>query len=630
MDIFSAASRLSEPFEFHAGNRDASFPIGAHGVIGDGASCALVRTEGTIDWLCLPSFDSPSVFAALLDEEHGGRACLRPAAADFQTFQQYDPDTNVLETLFKVPGQGLVRLTDYMPWTDDPRASIHEVHRRVDCREGAVEFEAVFDPRFDYGANTPELEFGTHGVLALGAGGERLAAVLGNGTRWEPRAAGGAQARFTLRSGERRWMVLSWDAPRPEPIDAYRPYEQLRATRHFWREWSRRLRYDGPWRHHVLRSALLLKLLIYARTGAMVASPTTSLPEWPEGDRNWDYRYTWTRDAALAVRAANLIGYASEAREFFHFIRDTLDREAGLRVMYTIDGGSVPAERRLEHLAGHQGCGPVRIGNGARHQRQYDTAGTLLDAAWVHEHFGGSLTLRAWRHLVEVVNAVRGGWRKPDNGIWEIRSGVRHHVHSKLMSWVAFERAQQLAPLFGGAPEQKQWAAESAELRGELERGGLDASGSHFVSAYGGKDLDATLLLLPIHGFLPVDDPRIVRTIERVREALGSSPYLYRYDGEDGVGGPEGCFILCGFWLAEVLALSGRLEEAQEVFFAHVESSNHLGLLAEEIDPSNGRLLGNFPQAFSHLGLINAAARLDLGLRLRDEGSGKAPPLLPH
>ncbi|MBW2279761.1 MAG: glycoside hydrolase family 15 protein [Deltaproteobacteria bacterium] len=629
MDIFSASSRLRTPFEFHAENRDGHFPISAHGVIGDGASCALVRTEGTIDWLCLPSFDSPSVFASLLDPA-GGHTSMRPAALEFQTQQQYDPDTNVLETLFKVPGQGLMRLTDYMPWTDDPRASIHEVHRRVDCREGAVDLEVVFDPRFNYGADTPEMEYSEHGVLAVGGSGERLAAVLGDGARWESRPEGGARARLTLRSGERCWLVLSWGAPRPEPIAAYRPYEQLRATRHFWREWSRRLRYDGPWRHHVLRSALLLKLLIHARTGAMVASPTTSLPEWPGGDRNWDYRYTWTRDAALAVRAANLIGYASEARDFFHFIRDTLDRDAGLRVMYTIDGGSVPPERQLEHLAGFDGSGPVRIGNGARDQLQFDTAGALLDAAWVHEQFGGSLTLRAWRHLAQVVNAVERVWRKPDNGIWEIRSAIRHNVHSKLMSWVAFERASQLAPLFGAAREQEAWQRESAELRTELEGGGLDSTGSHFVSAYGGDEMDATLLLLPIHGFLPVEDPRIERTIESVREELGSGPYLYRYLSEDGVGGPEGAFILCGFWLAEVLALSGRLEEAQEVFFAHVESSNHLGLLAEEIDPASGQLLGNFPQAFSHLGLINAAARLDLGLRLRDEGSGKSPRLIPH
>jgi GH15 family glucan-1,4-alpha-glucosidase len=599
-------------------------------VIGDGSTCALVRADGVIDWQCLPRFDSPSVFAAILDPERGGRTGITPVSRPFESLQRYDPDTNVLETLFNVPGQGQVRLTDYMPCTGDPRASIHEIHRRVECCEGAVELEACFDPRFGYGENRTRLEVGQYGVLARGTEGERLAASLDASSRWEHRSEGGVRSRFRLRSGERSWMVLSWGAPDPQPIPAYRPFEHLRRTRQFWREWSRALDYDGPWRHDVMRSALLLKLLIYGPTGGMVAAPTCSLPEWLGGTRNWDYRFVWTRDTAMAVRAGNLLGYEHEARDFFHFIRDALDRSEGLGIMYTVDGGTVPDERELPHLAGHAGSRPVRIGNGARDQSQLDTAGSLVDAAFLYERFGGSLSLRAWRHLGEVIDGVSRRWREPDHGIWEVRCTPRHNVHSKTMSWVALDRGRQLAQLFGEHVRAEQWSRVASEIREDVLKHGLDPRGEHFVATYGSRGADATLLLLPIVGFLPPDDPRIERTIRWVRSELGEGPFLHRYRREDGIAGREGAFTLCGFWLAEALAITGKLDEAQEIFVAHAESSNHLGLLAEEIDPSNGGLLGNFPQAFSHLGLINAAKRIDLGLRLRDEGSGKLPRFLPE
>ena len=627
MDLYSAARRLSQPFRFSEQNRDAELPIGARGMIGDGFTCALVRTDGVIDWLCMPRFDSPSVFGSLLDRERGGSTGITPVARPFESLQRYDPDTNVLETLFQVPGEGQVRLTDYMPFTGDPRASIHEIHRRIECREGEVELEAIFDPRFGYGAHDTTIDVSENGALARSPQGERLVAAINTGATWEPRPEGGVRYRFHLRSGERRWMVLSWGAPQPEPLSAYRPFEHLRSTRQFWREWSRQLNYDGPWRHHVMRSALALRLQIYGPTGAMVAAPTCSLPEWPGGTRNWDYRYTWTRDTAMAIRAANLLGYQHEAREFFHFVRDMLDRKAGLQVMYAIDGGPVPKEQVLEHLAGYRASTPVRVGNAARDQLQLDTAGALVDAAFLYERFGGSLSLHAWRHLRSVIEDVRRRWREPDHGIWEVRGTVRHNIHSKLMSWVALDRGQRLAPLFGGVPEQDAWQRGASELREDICKQGLDSKREHFVSAYGGNEPDATLLLLPIQGFLPPNDPRIVRTVEWVREQLAVGPYLYRYHSDDGVDGPEGAFLLCGFWLAEVLAMTGMLDEAQEVFVAHAEASNHLGLLSEQIHPESHELIGNFPQAFSHLGLINAAARIDLGLRLRDEGTGKLPRL---
>ena len=619
MDIFSAANRLSSGFVFREGDTSAALPIGAHGLIGDGSSAALVRVDGMIDWLCWPHFDSPSLFCALLDPDRGGFTQIRPAATGFESFQQYDPDTNVLETLFQVDGQGSARVTDYMPWRNDPRGSIQEIHRRVDCRSGSIDLELIFDPRFGYGAETPDLTFGGQGVIAWSNTGETVAAVSNGGGQWQRRESGGARNRIRLRAGERSWMVISRGSEQIEPVEAYRPFEHLRATRHFWREWSRSLQYDGPWRHHVLRSALALKLLIYARSGAMVAAPTMSLPEWIGGQRNWDYRYTWTRDSAMAIRAANLIGYTSEARDFFHFVCETLDSDQGLRIMYRLDGSEVPHETTLDHLRGYRGSTPVRLGNAARNQLQLDTAGALLDAAHAHESFRGTLTLRSWRHLRTIVDEVSARWREPDHGIWEIRSEKRHHVHSKLMSWVALDRACHLAPLFGGARISEAWAREAAAIREDLERNGLDADRKHFVKNYGGDEVDAALLLLPIHGFLDISDERVGATVMKIRERLSEGPFLYRNRDEDGVGGAEGAFLLCGFWLVEALALGGQLEEAQEVFHAHVEASNHVGLLAEMIEPKSGDLLGNFPQAFSHLGMINAAWQIDRGLRQRHE-----------
>jgi GH15 family glucan-1,4-alpha-glucosidase len=627
MDILSAARHLTRPFLFTADDDGAGRSIGAHGLIGDGQTAALVRVDGAIDWLCLPHFDSPSSFAALLDPERGGITAVTPRVRPFQSVQRYDPDTNVLETLFTIDGGG-VRVTDFMPWSDDSRSSIHEVHRRLQGVDGTVEMQLVFDPRFAYGLDLPRIDLGEHGVIACGASGERLACVAGQGVAWTRREQGGVEATVRLRSGEQRWVVLSWDAPRPEPVPAYRPFDHLRTTRTLWRQWSGRLQYDGPWRHHVMRSALLLKLLMYAPTGGIVAAPTTSLPEWIGGARNWDYRYTWTRDAALAIRATNLIGFTREAGQFFHFVRDAVDAHDGLSVMYQVDGGAVPEEQELAHLAGYLGSGPVRIGNGARHQLQLDSAGALVDAAHLFEHFGGALTLRAWRKIVSVVERLREDWRRPDHGIWEPRTGKAHHVHSKLMCWLALDRGSALAAAFGDATLHDAWKAGAAEIHADICQYGVDPTGAHFGGAYGDPYPDASLLLLAVHGFMDDDAPLMRGTVDWVWRELSEGPYLRRYRADDGVAGEEGAFVLCGFWLSEALALQGRLDEALEVFNAHAAVTNHVGLLAEEVDPRDGTPLGNFPQAFSHLGLINAALRLDLGIRLRDEGSHRSPHLI--
>ncbi len=627
MDLVTIAHRLSRPFVFRDGYDPSTIPIAARGMIGNGSTVALVAVDGAIDWLCMPRFDSPSVFARILDGKRGGEMAVRPAARPFESLQQYDPDTNVLESLFRAK-DGQIRVMDYMPWSDDPRASIREVHRRIDCVSGPVDVEIVFDPRFDYARQAPRIHVADNGLMAEGANGERLAMSTSRRLDFVARPEGGMRAIATLSPGEHLWLVLDWDAQAVEPAASYRPYEHLRTTRREWRAWSARLTYDGPWRHDVLRSALALKLLIYRPTGAVVAAPTTSLPEWPGGTRNWDYRFTWARDAAMTIRATNLIGYHDEATEFYHFIRDVVDDSTGLELMYTVDGKRVPVEVELAHLAGSFGARPVRIGNGARDQIQLDTTGAIVDTAHLFERFGGTLTGQAWQKIAGILAHAEHQWREPDHGMWEPRHGVRHNVHSKLMNWLAFDRGTHLATAFGRKDLCTRWAKCAAEVHADICANGMDSKRRHFVSVYGEERPDASLLLLPTQGFLPDDDPRIAETVDWVRRELATGPFVHRYHDADGVGGPEGAFVLCGFWLVEALALQGRLDEAREVFIAHAKAANHVGLLAEEIDPTGGTLLGNFPQAFSHLGLINAALRIDLGLRLRDEGSSRAPHLV--
>lgn len=426
---------------------------------------------------------------------------------------------------------------------------------------------------------------------------------------------------------------MSWRAKRPEVIAAYRPFEHLRTTRRSWRSWAGAMHYDGPWRHDVLRSALVLKLLQYAPTGAVVAAPTTSLPVSHDGSRNWDYRYSWTRDSAMTIRAMNQIGYPEEARGFFHFVRDTLEEREGLDVMVALDGADVPDEQSLDHLAGHRGARPVRVGNAAWQQTQRDIVGPLLDAAYLHEQSGGRLGLRLWREMRKLVNQAIEHASEPDHGIWEPRAEPAHNVHSKLMIWLALDRALAIAPLFGGDRYEATWTEARGRIHTDILRQGFDRHAGTFVGTYGGSGMDATLLLLPIYDFLPPSDPRIAKTVDRVTAELRDGVFLRRYRTPDGIDGDEGGFVLCGFWLAEALALCGRLDEALEVFHDHLSASNHLGLLSEEVDTATAAPLGNMPQSFSHLGLIQAAARLDLALRLRDEGVDLPPRLAldaPH
>ncbi|MCP5043878.1 MAG: glycoside hydrolase family 15 protein, partial [bacterium] len=539
LDLFTASRRFTKPIPLTG----EPLAIDRHAIVGDGFSCVLIGTDGSVAWQCLPHFDSPSVFGAIVDPERGGRFQIQPSARDCETLQSYDGDTNVLQTLFRNPDQYDVVLTDFMPWTQDLHSSLHEHHRLLEARSGAAEMEIVFDPRFDYGRDVPRIEITEHGAIATGNSGERLCISLSSGIRFEQRPEGGVVARFRLQRGRREWAITSWGNKRPEPVAAFRPFEQLRRTRRFWRTWAAKLRYDGPWRHDVLRSALTLKLLQFAPTGAMVAAPTTSLPAWVGGERNWDYRFSWTRDSAMAIRAMNLIGYGEEARDFFHFVRDCVDRRGRLDIMVSIHGGDVPEEAKLDLLAGHRMSRPVRIGNAAANQVQHDITGPLIDAALLYERTGGMAPLRLWqevRHLVDKAITTIG---EPDQGIWEPRTGPTHNVHSKVMTWVALDRALELAPRFGGDREEARWRVARDTLHAEILERGYDERAGTFVSRYEGHQMDATLLLMPIYGFLPPEDPRVVRTIDRAVKELGEGRFVKRYREEDGIHSEEGAFV---------------------------------------------------------------------------------------
>ncbi len=593
-------------------------PIGDYGAIGDCGSLALVSREGSIDWLCWPCFDSPSLFARLLDRERGGHFELRPAVA-FETTRRYLPGTNVLETTFTCEG-GAVQLVDFMVAlhpSEEPAALSpqRQLVRRVTGLEGEVPLRVELAVRPDYARRAVRLE--DRGPLGLLAELHRGALVVRSEVPLRPAPEARWVGELVLRAGERRTLALAYDAAAPAVLPALgsRAEALLEGTVRFWRGWAERCCYQGRYRAAVERSALALKLLSYAPSGAVVAAPTASLPERLGGARNWDYRYCWLRDAAFAVRALFELGYPDEGASFYawviHATRRTFPR---LQVVYDVYGRHCPAERVLAHLEGYAGSRPVRIGNGARTQLQLDTHGILVASAREHmQHQGPPDLVQRWM-LRRVGDRVCQEWRCPDSGIWEVRSAPVRHTLSAVMCWVALERLLGLVEAGAlTARAAPRWRRERDAIRAEVEARGFDRRLGSYVSVLGGRDVDASLLLLGLYGYVAPDDPRMLGTARRIREVLGEGPLLRRYPTEwdDGVGGPEGAFGACCFWEVELLARAGLRAEAHERMQALLELATDLGLYAEELDPPSGAALGNFPQAFTHLALISAAVRLE-------------------
>lgn len=583
-------------------------PIADYGIIGDLHTAALVGISGSIDWCCLPTFDSPSVFAALLDAERGGRFRIAPIAPHTAE-QRYLPSTTVLVTTFRTDG-GAIELTDFMPVAPTAAGRPYpEIHRRIACVRGEVEVGLTFAPRFDYATAPSYVHPRRHGILATDADDEVLT-LCSPPELWWQLEGGTAQVTLKLREGESTAFVLRYDDDEVQRLDAYESERKLADTIAYWRGWVSKIRYDGPYRDAVERSALTLKLMCYEPTGAIVAAPTTSLPEEIGGVRNWDYRFSWIRDSAFVLYSLSILGHSEEADRFMNFLKRVARKttDTHLQIMYGIDGRRHLHEETLPHLEGYRGSAPVRVGNAAYDQLQLDVYGELLETAYLWSR-GNAMSEGTWVTLERLVSWVADNWRMPDSGIWEVRAGLQHYVLSKVMCWVALDRGIRLATEFGLAAPLARWEAERAAVHADvMERGWSEAKQS-FVQYYGTEALDASNLVIPMVRFLPRDHPRVIGTIKATLRELTSAgqEMVYRYTNDDGLPGGEGVFSICTFWLAEALALSGEQAHAQRIFERMLTHANHVGLYSEELNAETGEFLGNFPQAFTHIALINCA-----------------------
>jgi GH15 family glucan-1,4-alpha-glucosidase len=600
-------------------------PIADYAFLSDCHTGALVAADGAIDWLCVPRFDAPSIFGSLLDRE-AGFFRFGPFGINHPTQRNYVPGTNVMETTWKTP-DGWIVVRDALtmgprdhedtitPHTRPPADDDgdHMLVRTVECLEGNVEVELVCEPAFDYGrepATWALVGDDRHAADATGAGQTvRLQSDLSLGVEGNR-----VRARHTLTRGDRAYCALSWAEELKTPADGDDAVARIDATVRFWRAWLSRARIpDHRFRDPVQRSALAIKGLTYMPTGATVAALTTSLPETPGGERNWDYRYTWIRDTTFTLQALHWLNLDWEADEFMQFVADVEPTENGsLQIMYGIDGRRDLTESTRDDLTGYAGARPVRIGNGAFDQRQNDVFGAVLDSILIHTRQANRLPQRLWPIIESQAECSTNVWREPDQGIWEARGKPQHYVSSKLMGWVALDRAAQLAEIRGDRDNEEKWRATAEEIRADILEHGVSERGV-LRQHYATDALDASVLLAAIFGFLPGDDERLRATVHAIAEELTEDGFVLRYrtdETDDGLSGKEGTFLICSFWLVSALAIIGELQDARDLMERLLRVASPLGLYAEEFDAPTGRHLGNFPQAFSHLALMEAAARI--------------------
>jgi GH15 family glucan-1,4-alpha-glucosidase len=593
--------------------------IGDYALLSDCHSAALVGPDGAVDWACFPRFDSPSVFARALDSDRGGHLTVAPVGIR-TVRRRYLDDTNVLSTTWECSG-GVLELTDCMPvdhLADDDPTTVRahaSILRRATCVTGAIDLRVDIAPRFEYAALRPRFRLTSDRTAEIVGGPSALWITA---SRPLVGQADALTAEWTLRAGEQVWLDVAWTPSNHVVSPAAAPSDEVLALRlertiDFWREWMAACWYSGEHADAVRRSALALKGLTFAPTGAVVAAATTSLPERIGGERNWDYRYTWIRDATLTLISLFVLGFTDEADAFKVWLERTgAGRPADLQLMYGVGGERLLPEFSLSHLAGHRRSRPVRIGNAAYEQRQLDMYGQILQAAYLYGRAERELTESNWQFLSGLADVVCERWQLPDHGIWEIRDAPRHFTHSKLNCWLALDRAVRIAEATG-LPEDPRWRHERDELRVYLEeRGAVDG---WFTQAVGNEAADASTLLVPAVGFLPTTHPKVAKTVEVVLRELERDGLVARYHVPDGLRGGEGEFLLCSFWLADCLIHAGRVDEADELVGRLLALSNDVGLYAEEVDGASGEMLGNFPQAFTHMALVTTCAHLSAAKR---------------
>jgi len=614
----------------------ARYPdIGDHGLIGDLQTAALVATDGTVDWFCCPRFDSPSVFASLLDADRGGYFRIAPDRDDYVSKQLYVPDTAILITRFLTPG-GVGEVYDFMPVLDGCATDRHRLIRRLRVVRGTMRFVTDIQPRFDYARQPHTLELSQDGAVFRADSLElTVHLVVQHDTSLQDqritveRHGDGVHLTRVLQEGQFGGLMLEsmgGPARRVSPEELER---LLTETERFWRTWLDGTTYRGRWREMVTRSAITLKLMTYAPTGAIVAAPTTGLPEQAGGERNWDYRYTWIRDGSFSVYALLGLGFTGEAAAFTGWLRDRVSEQGGngatpLKIMYRVDGSSDLTEQTLDHFEGWRGSRPVRIGNGAADQLQLDIYGEAMDAFLLADTKGVRITHQGWLEMADFIDWLCEHWDQPDDGIWETRGGRQNFTYGRFQTWVALDRAIRLVTQRGRPGHLDRWITERDQVYQQIFQRGWNAGAGGFTQYYGSDVFDSSLLLMSLQGFIAPRDPMWLSTLEAIDRELVSDSLVYRYNpsaSPDGLAGNEGTFSLCTFWYVDALARAGRLDEARLIFEKMHTYANHLRLYSEEIG-STGEQLGNFPQAFSHLALITAAINLDYQL---DHGAGSLP-----
>ncbi len=597
--------------------------IANHGVIVNNRTAALVGLNGTIDWACLPNFNSPPVFDSILDSKKGGFFSIRPKDTDgVEVIQYYKELTNVLITEFMRDGKVFLRLTDFIPNSDYPTISFPEIHRLVETRSDEVPVEVSFKATLNYGKAHVDLESRKNGfIFQSPSTNVGIVSEL-------PLKAEDKMVRGTVNLPKRssRWIIALQGISHLDAITDYKSYERLEETTEYWQKWSNTGTYKGLYNNDVIRSALILKGLFFEPTGLMVAAPTAGLPECIGGERNWDYRYTWIRDTAYVIEALSMIGYKREATKFLYDMMDIIERENKIRTIYSINQMDDLNEIELDY-DGYMQSRPVRIGNKASTQLQVDQYGSIVNAIHALGNAGGIINSYLWNFVGETLDTLGELWKMPDSSIWEFRTEPRHYVYSKIVSWSAFNNAIDLGKKQGFSGPYRKWRAIADTIKEDVLANGYDPELNSFVQYYGSKETDASLLRMPLVGFIPASDERFMGTLEKIDRDLRVTDHLFkRYREDDGLKGRDNAFLLLSFWYVEVLLHLNRIDEARDIFDSLMDRANHLGLLAEEIDFDTGEQLGNFPQAITHLGVIRAAVLLNTEFKTTYRANPKKAP----